>query len=374
MKLKWWCVIVCFLATINSLILAQDSADVKEHLSAWRAVDETWRQGMTIRGEHIVSQSPLNPDLPPYTAVFELTGSGGQIAVREVTEKVEEVASAVATNRSRRLGLKDAVLDQVKATSPVGVVKTVGTIFDGERSKQARWFMVFSVDEAGVLKPEGPSAVSELHGADSQALVLPTVGITWVVGRGLASHLADVISAVHEADMLRVKGAGSGLSGHSGNWDVVAAPKQGYLVRKAIFTPSDKRGLRVEVENMDFAVSNGVAYPKRGTLKIGSPGVELTHRYIFNDVDLSFSRDLFNSVVKEVDSPLPNGSMVVDESQGKVQARIVGMLNRGDEVDPVPIKTPNRATVVFVLVANVLVLAFLSIVWVIRSRSRRTGK
>ena len=169
-------------------------------------------------------------------------------------------------------------------------------------------------------------AILDLYSPDDTTLSFQFDLFHYAMGRGIAKNI-DVLETVDKSvewngeECVLITGQGSFSFGGPGKWKVHVIPHAAYMIRHAQYLYDGN--VVFEVETFGLNRNNDCFFPKESEIKI--PGfLNINHKFVFSDVRLEFDSDLFDRVVREFDEELPDGSLKINNSSGKIVAQIIG--------------------------------------------------
>jgi hypothetical protein len=130
-------------------------------------------------------------------------------------------------------------------------------------------------------------------------------------GKGFSGHIGTVTSIKSlPSGLTKVNSQGSYGSGLQGGWELILDPNSDYLVREAIFTMKGMDRPTIVVKSSGVIEKDGIKNAKYGTFKFSNVlelSVEVT------DISKVVGPNkLYEEVLSRLNSPLPQGSSIVD--------------------------------------------------------------
>lgn len=268
-------------------------------------VDSVYSQALTLAGKEENAPSVLQPADPGGVFEWRLTRRGEDIALhRKLVQPHPLVflpighSNHVSHDEDGNLVTSVLVDEKIRVTA-------------SDRCHIVRYEMC-TVSESGVVLKREPQDRVDYFTVDDHDADLPLFRTMWSAGRGLSSHMEQVLQSRDNTDgLLELEVSGFMALPTRGVWKVVVDPSRSYLVTKAAFTREGRETPTIVVENQSLTKAGAceVAANASWTVDIGS---RFGSKSVCDTCDFSVDEKLLELCEKAKNGPFPDYSLGVD--------------------------------------------------------------
>lgn len=290
---------------------AQESVNL-DVIGAMASVDKVYSQSLTLVGKETTGSYVLRPADPGGVFEWRLTRRGDDIALhRKLIEPRPLVFLPKGYSTQVHHDEEGNLLTSVLMDEKFRVTAS-------DRCHIVR-YDICTVSPGGVVLKREPQDRIDYYSVDDHEADLPLYRIMWSAGRGLSSHLEQVLeSKVNSEGSLELKVSGFMAPPTRGVWDIVVNPSRSYLVTKANFTREGRTTPTISIVN-HHSTATGACEVASGASCALNVGFSLESTSQCEACDFTVDEQLLDLCERAKKGPFPPYSLGLDKRLEEIE-------------------------------------------------------